>query len=287
MTTHRRTGRWLAGCAIGCTAVTVVLVVFAVVGYLYVRDSFHGIEKAGKTHAALVERHGEPEDFVPPPDGSIPAPRLDLFLSMRELLTDRRSALEELFSQFPPGEVLEDEGFFNVVRILKALADMIPPIIDYVEARNRLLLESDMGLGEYLYIYCVAYYSWLGHQPEDGPVLARGEGAGRERLFGGEDSTFAPQKVRRRYRQFMLAVTSGQLSALPEDDPAGAWREELRREIRRFQTRPGSLLWEGGLPAALEASLAPYRKPLEATYNRSINCFELPLSDGEEWSLDS
>lgn len=283
MTTRRRTARWLSGCAIGCIAVTVVLVVFAGIGYLYVRDAFHGIEEAGKTHGALVQRHGEPGEFVPPPDGSIPAARLELFLSIRESLAERQSALEAVFSRFPPEEVLENEGFFNMVRLLKALADMIPPIIDYVELRNRVLLESDMGLGEYLYIYCTAYYSWLGHRPEDGPVLARGEGEGDQRLFGGEDSTFAPDKVRRRYRQYMLAVTSSLLSTLPDD----TWKATLRREIRSFQTRPERVLWEDGLPPAIEASLAPYRESLEATYNRSINCFELPLSDREEWTLDS
>lgn len=282
MTTRRSTARWLSGCAIGCTAVTVVLVVFAGIGYFYVRDSFHGIREASKTHADLVERHGEPGEFIPPPDGSIPAARLELFLSIRDSLGDHRSALEAVFSDFPPEGVLENEGFFNVVRLLKALADMIPPIIDYVEARNRVLLESDMGLGEYLYIYCVAYYSYLGHHPEDGPVLARGEGAGRERLFGGDDSTFAPHKVRRRYRQYMLAVTSGQLSTISND----TWKADLRREMRSFQSRPGRVLWEDGLPPAIEASLAPYRESLESSYNRSINCFELPLSD-EEWVLDS
>jgi hypothetical protein len=179
---------------------------------------------------------------------------------------------------------VRNEGVFNVIRILKALADMIPPIVDYVDTRNRFLLESNMGLGEYLYIYCLTYYSWLGHQPEDGPLLAKGDGAG-ERLFGGQDSTFAPDKVRRRYRQFMLAVTSGQLSSLEES--SGGWRDVLHREIKTFQSRPGRVLWEDGLPRAVEESLAPYREALESTYNRSINCFELPLSDQEEWTLDT
>ncbi len=286
MTKRRRTARWLAGCAVGCTAVTVVLVVFAGVGYLYVRDAFQGIEKAGRIQQALVERHGEPSEFIPPSDGSIPSARLELFLSIRESLRERQSGLEGVFSRFPPEEVVQNEGFFNVVRTLKALADMMPPIIEYLGARNRLLLESEMGLGEYLYIYCLSYYSWLGHEPEDGPIPARGEGSGHGRLFGGPDSTFAPHKVRRRYRQFMLAVTSGQLSSLGEDSQE-PWTKALRGEIRRFQSDPGSVLWQDGLPPALEQSLAPYKESLESTYNRSINCFELPLSDQEEWTLDS
>ena len=118
------------GCAIGCTAITVVLIVFGTVGYLYIHEMFRGVGQAEESYQALVERHGDISQFTPSPDGSIPARRVELFLSVRESLIAPQTRLEAVFSGFPPGEMMRDDSFFNAVRIMKALADMIPPIIE-------------------------------------------------------------------------------------------------------------------------------------------------------------
>ena len=52
-----------------------------------------------------------------------------------------------------------------------------------------------------------------------------------------------------------------------------------------------AVAWRGDLPPAIEASLAPFRAELEASYDGVTNCFELPTDDQDsrgtiQWSVD-
>jgi len=195
---------------------------------------------------------------------------------------DVRRQLDTFLAEFPPADLRDEEGVLNILmQVLGSLDEWLEPMTAYAQRRNELLLESGMGPGEYLYIYGLVYYSWLGNGPEEGPVVSR---EGRDQMFGDGDGTFSPEKVRRRYRRYFVAFLRNQLDALPETDPAvEAWRAGLAAELARFESRPGSIAWREGLPPALEASLAPYRTRLEASYNRNGNCFEWPLLEGEGW----
>jgi hypothetical protein len=140
-----------------------------------------------------------------------------------------------------------------------------------------------MGPGEYLYLYTLIYHSWLGHPPDEGVVTKAGAGDRGEELFSGGDGTFSADRIRRRYRRMMLALTANQLAGVPAGEIQ--WREALSRERRQLETNPGWVLWRDGLPEQVETSLAPYRGRLEAAYSRNTNLFELPPGDDEEWNL--
>jgi hypothetical protein len=274
--------KWLWGCGIGCGVVVMVFVVFSVMVGLFFRDTFRPIQEAVESHDALVEAHGEVEEFAPAADGRIPAARMEAFLSIREGMGEARATLDAFLADFPPANIRKDEGAFSIImQVLGSLDEWLEPMAGYVERRNELLLESGMSPGEYLYIYGLAYYSWLGHGPDDGPVVSR---EGREQMFGDDDGTFSPHRVRRRYRRYFLAFLRNQLDTLPETDPGMEdWRGELAAELARFESRPGQIAWSGGLPDVLESSLEPYRERLEASYSGSGNCFEWPLQEGEGW----
>jgi hypothetical protein len=166
---------------------------------------------------------------------------------------------------------------------LSALGGLVDRLGAYLQARNRALLQEDMGAGEYVYIYTLAYYSWLGHTPGEGPP----EGGDRVQV---EDlELFGERAVRRRYRRYVLGMVRGQLASLGAEREAGdgeAWRTALKAQLRQLELDPGHILWEDGLPAEIEASLRPFRGRLEETYGPGTNRLELPLAEHEvpeEW----
>lgn len=284
---------WLKGCGIGCGVVLLVLIVIGTASVFYLKETFRGIQEATESYEELIAREGGIEEYLPPAGGAVPDSRLVLFLSVRESLRPAQDDLAALFADFPPGDAVRDEegSFVDAMRIVGAVAGMITPIGEYCARRNEALMQAGMGLGEYFYIYTIAYHSWLGHSPEDGPVVTKGccpgsaEGR-RERLFDGEDATFGPEKVRRRHRRYALTLLRNQLGSLADagaSPDAAAWRRRLETEISRFETNPRHVPWEEGLPEPIEASLAPYRDRLEATYDAATNCFELPLLENEGW----
>ena len=271
------------GCGIGCGLIVVIFVVFSVMIGLFFRDTFRPIQEAVESYDALIEAQGEVGEFVPASDGAIPAARMEVFLSVRNGMGEARRQLDSFLAEFPPADLRDQEGVFNIImQVLGSLDEWLEPMTAYAERRNQLLLESGMGAGEYLYIYGLAYYSWLGNGPEEGPVVAR---EGGDRMFDNDDGTFSPQKVRRRYRRYFLAFLRNQFDTLPETDPAvEAWRAELAAELARFESGPGRIAWQEGLPPALEASLEPYRARLEGSYSGNGNCFEWPMLEGEGWN---
>jgi hypothetical protein len=300
--------RWLKGCGIGCgmgcLLVVIGLIIIGVAGWGLVKHAFHGMSRAAESYERLLERHGRVEEWVPPADGVPGAVRLETFVSVREELGGAGDALDTTLRKVDLDELRRSEtSLRDVPRVLRALSDVVEAAGVYMDERNRALLETGMGLGEYVYLYSLAYWSWLGHAPEDGPILdVRHESGSGGRVeisgFDEENSSFSPEKNRRRYRRYTLALLRNQLEALPPAPPAEppterpaepgvaadggeAWREVLSRELRLFENGPGRILWQDGLPPGLEEALEPFRSRLEATYRETTNLFELPPHEGD------
>jgi hypothetical protein len=243
---------------------------------MYFKHLFRGVSAADASHEELTRELGEIDAYVPPADGIVPAPRLEIFLAVRESLTDEQEELEAGFARLPREEELEGPGnaVGKVMAGLEAVGDLIAQVGAYVQARNDALLDGKMGIGEYAYIYSLAYCSWLGHDPGDGSQIG--------------DSPFSGQAVRRRHRRYVLPMLQAQLASLdgegqPSVDPA--WRSTLAQETRRFEDDPRRVMWQDGLPAPIRESLEPFRARLETSYSRTTNPFELPLAEHEApWS---
>jgi hypothetical protein len=282
---------WLKGCGIGCGVILLLGLVVTGSCVVYCTRTFGDLRHVEASYEALEEAHGDTEAYTPPPDGAIPADRLEVFLSVRDALGDRRRQLEDMFDAFPPeGVDLEGDSFWKAMKVIRSLANMVKPVGQYVEERNDLLLESGMGTGEYLYIYSVAYHSWLGHDPADGPSVRTGRGGRRERLLDGEDGSFAPDRLRRICRRYATAWIANQIEALPgrgDGEEADPWHATLEAEARRLRRTRETTLWAEGLPEAVAASLEPSRERLANAYSAALNCFEIP-PDGDargSWSI--
>jgi hypothetical protein len=282
--------RWLTGCGLGCGVLALVGIGACVVAALYIEHTFRGIEKAHESYEALTAELGDVGAYVPPPDGAPPPDRLELFVAVREEVAGERARVERAVTELTPPELTV--AVVGKIRLgLEALGDLIDSIGTYLQARNLALLERRMSVGEYVYIYTLAFYSGLGHTPGEAPEVRQDPDGVRIAVFdeGKGSGVFNEQAVRRRYRRYILGMVREQLASLEPEREAGdgeAWRAALEAEIRRLEVDPGRVLWQDGLPPPVEAALRPFRDRLEATYSTATNRLELPLAEHEvpdEW----
>ncbi len=227
-----------------------------------------GFEEAIELRSQLEFQYGEPGRYVPPPDGAVSADRMEVFLQIREATQATRLEIARTFESFPmteeEGEELEQQPGLEIARrvfgMIGSGLGLGAQIGRFMESRNRALLENGMGMGEYTYIYVVAYHSWLGHSIGEGP-----HSRSKVKL----DLPTVRGELRRR----IVQIFQNQLDAAgPEANPVLARQLELLRDSRN------PVPYADGLPPALEASLKPYRDRLEATYNPVANQFELSLN---------
>jgi len=275
---------WLIGCGLGCGAIVLIFLVISAVGTFFLRDTMSGFDSAVETRETLDERFGAVREFTPPLDGAIPADRMEAFLAVREANSPARETVAQAFESISTtaqeARELESKPLLDKVRsifgIVGSAADFGGDIAGFFDARNRAMLEHDIGMGEYTYIYVLAYYSWLERSPGDAPGNARvNTRSGNISIGRGRG---APQELgdigNSRISSDVLSMLQNQLDALPEETD-DSWREELAAEIEMLERDSDRLPWQDGVPAPILASLEPFRERLEAAYNPSTNAFEL------------
>jgi hypothetical protein len=279
---------WLIGCGIGCAAILVIVVLFVIASTLFVRSTLSGFDTAVETRAVLEEQYGEVQDYVPPADGAITAERMERFLQVREGLAPVRERIGGTLQVFDLSDEkarqLEEGSFWEKMRFVggasRDVMGMPAKLGSFFEARNQALLDAEMGLGEYTYIYVLAYHSWLGHVPGD-----------RRMAVGVAPSIDDPEeepppslgidaegRISRRIQRDLVDMLRHQLGAVDQDGQAALpaeWRESLAAEIEALQADRFRIPWQDGLPPTIEASLLPYRERLQATYDPRSNEFEL------------
>jgi hypothetical protein len=227
-----------------------VLVLVGVVGLLGLSHVMTGtLRDAIETRKQLEERHGDQASYVPPPDGAVAPDRLERFLRVREAVfvtcaefeetSHQLRRMDELSPEAPRGEV-----FGEMRQLTGEVFRMVPRLGRFFELRNGALAAVDMGLGEYTYIYLVAYHDEL-------------------RTSATSDGAFGDAEIGPRVHQALRQMLRHQLEALPSDAP---WRPELAAEIERLERAPRRLPWRDGLPEAVAASVAPYRDRLDELY---------------------
>ncbi len=266
---------WLLGCGIGCAVVVVIAVGLGLLGARFVGQTTAGFEAAVETRKDLEQRHGKAESFVPAPDGTVAPERMAAFGAVREASAPAREGLAEAWANIPlspaAARELESQGFAEKMRsvfeITRSGIGLGAEMGQLYEARNQAMVEAGIGLGEYTYIYALAYYAWLGHSPGEGPESAGGED---EAAFGPRMGNVSIARIRGDLEQMLR----NQLASLPDGGDEG-WRETLSGEIAAMEADAGRLPWQDGLPAAIAASFEPYRDSLEASYNPVTNAFEL------------
>lgn len=282
--------KWFIGCGIGCGLFILVMAGIGTVGYFGVKRFSDRTDRIEVTFNRMDEEYGHPTEFTPEIDGRIPAHRMGVFLAVRDGMRPVQQEVSGLFSTL---DGTNDAGWIDKA---KAGMKFIPSLLIFIEERNQIMLDQGMGVGEYQYIYSLAYFGLLDKDPADGPGFTvtsddddHGENDWSWNVAAGdrddEEETRAKREreVRRFVNRVQSRVLANQLEAL--DAYAGeldgldfdAWRAALAEEAAAMERESLRLLWEEGLPAQLRDSLEPYRDRLDATYDDMTSILEMGL----------
>jgi len=278
-----KTSNWLLGCGIGCAVIIIGGVVLGTMGFMFMRDTFKGFSTAADSRQTIEERFGTPDDYTPPADGVIPPDRMAIFLAVREATQPVRLAIAGGLAAFPmnaeQAKELESKPFLEKITktfsIGRAAMGMAGDMGRLFETRNRVLLEEGMGMGEYTWIYVIAYDSWLGHDLSDAPAGSHIRFEKDDPGSGTPEHPLGDLRLLSRIHGNLLSMLRNQLAAVPADPGQDAWRQELEAQIAAMESSTKRIPWQEGLPAPIAASLEPYRERLEATYSPAVNQFEL------------
>jgi len=252
---------WLKGSAIGCG----VLLAFPLLAVIVVSlRTWVPLRASGKSLAQLEERFGAQDAYVPAADGAIAGPRILAFLDVRRALKglcDEFDAAQGTFHSvdtFDPEELPSAREVAGTTRGFAGTAVEISPLIGrFFKQRNLALLEAGIGLGEYSYIYALAYREQFLDESIEEPLFAQG-------------GPISPE-----VGEVLRVILAHQVDSLVQGADADARRRDLDAEILAMEQEPQRLPWHDGLPAAVEASLQPYREPLDAAFCLNIAGIEM------------
>ncbi len=280
--------KWLIGCGIGCGVVILLLVFAGVGGYFFVKNIVEGFEETEAIADDLTERYGGIKDFCPDPGGAIGPERVEAFLSVRNSMEPAKEKLESsiiILSDEERESQFKEEPTPGILTKIKTGFGIIPLIAEFYTRRNQALLDAEMGLGEYYFIYVASYYSWLGKSPGDGLEYHLVDDDDEKRGVywrrgRNEDLDDRQDDVLKQLHRQILPMLKNQVAKLTRIDVSpirDPWQETLAAEIEAMETDRFRLLWQDGLPDVLKASLKPFRGRLEVSYSKVLNALEMAL----------
>ncbi len=253
-------GQWLKGCALGCGGLA-VLFVLLIVGMSFSMRA--GFDDAHADREILDREFGEIDIFTPAIDGSVADDRVSAFLTVREALTAAHAEIEEADNEMGDFEKLAEGEEPPLRQTLPAVFRMtrtmmgLPWIFGEIErTRNRALVEAGMGLGEYTYIYSMAYHDEM-VAPESAPNL------------------FAASAVNSRVRADLRGMIERQLAAARAEGAEEELVAVLAAERDALEADDRRIPWQDGVPDQISASFAAHRERLDATYSAAAAEFEL------------
>jgi hypothetical protein len=227
------------------------------------------IQQSKQLEHRLVDRFGWAPRYAPPADGIIQPDRLERFIRVREAVQSNCDTFHSIMDNIVKLDTLESdpdlsarektsEGFESFKSMFKAA----PAFLEFMDARNTALLSEEMGLGEYINIYLVAY----------GEQLAQ-EQHGK---YAGQEEAYLSPRARKEYVQ----ILANQLTALqagdqsPDDDLLDLVAD-LKAEMAALEDDPKHSPWSDGPPANTSKSLAPYSDRLSELYCEGIVRIEI------------
>ncbi|MDH3591945.1 MAG: hypothetical protein OER88_08710, partial [Planctomycetota bacterium] len=252
-----------------------------------------GFQQAAQTREQIEGRFGEPGDFVPWPDGVVPAERIETFLTVRDdsmaARTDLAAAVERLMDH---ARALDEDGsgwnkFKSVFGVIGDSMGMAGEMGVFLTARNDALFQHEMGHGEYFYLYAVGFYSYLGHRAGessleslgDVDVSTRGRSSTNIQIDGGGHGANP-------FLQDQLIEML--VNARKASEEGTEWHALLVAEIEALKSDRSRMPWGSELPEATAASFEPYRDRLTGSWVGAADDFEtMRVEDNGDFNFQS
>ncbi len=293
-------GKLKKGLGIGCALL--VIAVFLVIGSVaFVLQRVSGdYRQARDSQEALFAEQGDPWQYIPDNGGLPTAERVAVFLTVRRDLGEWRESTAAMLADFlllQQKKKEEQGGLLTTYRLAREGGDLASHLARYWTARNRALMRHGMGLGEYAYLYALAYYAYLGYDPADGVRqlgLELGGEAGSltlraDALAEGERQDRAWAQVHHlitpMLRRAAESGSAADFAAGPAADRAvvSTWRQALTRELGLLAESPLRYPWRDGAPQPLADAFRAHRQELEQLYGVAVNpvewLFEQPAAE--------
>jgi len=258
--------------AIGCAVLLVIAIAIPFVLGVMMMGPF---KRAVDDRRVIEEQFGPQEAYVPPASGVPSADRIEVFLDIRRALAAPCADLTAAEKQMQKMETFDDQDEVDRMEVMKEAFSLtksmmgVGPVIGHIyEIRNQNLLDAGMGLGEFTYIFAVAYSDRL---------LVEREG---EQLFG-------PTVTNRRVRNALLSMLENQLAVLQSAGGEESDIAALEAEIAAMEEDQKRIPWQDGIPAAITEALAPYRAELDELYCPAMAPLELMINERHGPAVES
>ena len=233
------------------------------------------LKRAIDTRHGIEERFGPQEAYVPPASGVPTSERIEIYLAVRRALKGPCADLSAAEEKVQALEEFDDHDEIDRMEVMKQAFSMtksmmgVGPVISRLyEIRNQTLLESEMGLGEYTYIYAVAYRDQLIEPPD-------------------HDQLFGPGATNRRIRRALLAMLENQLEVLQTEGGEEAETMVLEAEIEAMKADGSRTPWQDGMPQEITEALSPYRAELDELFCPAMAPFDLMINEAHGPAVES
>jgi len=226
-----------------------------------------GIRDAKRVEQILIDRFGWADQYTPSPDGSISPQRIEAFIRIREALQPDCVDYQAVLTSITQLEQLETDQESSTtdaasagLQGLKSAFSAGPRMVKFSTNRNQALLNEEMGIGEYLYIYLTSYGEQLAKESDS--------------AFSNMEEAYVSDRAKREFVQILsnqqLALqTSGLQSTYPGLD------KDLQAEINALKDGSHSAPWPNGPIGKAQESLALYQSQLTDLYCSGIVRIEL------------
>lgn len=244
---------------------TILLILFVISSGFYFLTT--GVRSAKRIEQTLIDRFDWVENYTPAIDGYISPERIEAFIRVREAVktgcADYQAVLisiaelDKLDSdQEKPASEVASAGLQG----LKSAFSAGPKMMKFSTTRNQALLEENMGLGEYVYIYLSTYGEQLANESTS--------------EFSATEEAYISDRARKEFTQ----VLSNQLQALQASELKASYpglETDLQVEIDALKDGSHPSPWPNGPVGKTRESLAPYQQQLSGLYCSGIVKIEL------------
>lgn len=258
--------------AIGCGVLIVLAIALPFVLGVMMMGPF---KRAVDARLAIEEQFGPQEAYAPPASGAPSADRIEAFLDIRRGLTAQCADLTAAEDQVRKMERFDQQDEVDRMEVMKEVFTLtrnmmgVGPVLgNLYEVRNQSLLDAGMGLGEYTYIFAVAYHDRLLDAPE------------AEQLFG-------PAVTNRRIRRALRSMLENQLEVVRSNGGAEGEVSAIEAEIAAMEADQKRIPWQDGLPPAITEALSPYRTELDTLFCPAMAPLELMINERHGPAIES